>query len=271
MAKDHIAIDFSCAGKSKSHTTMYEVNDSGSLREFEYHGDSYIPSFITFIESLGYDVKQSYPGASKILIKGVEMDIDVDHASYMSKNSYTRERSERKQQNRYIRVTSGFMDAPSIIKIFFNKEYDQAKLISKIEAYIKSVEEKRIAHDQYLQRNINNTIAIGKHYCHTADLRAAISQICIEKGTITFYLAAVGMIQIAASGALIEASFKPRPITKPSDFITLDESIGDNFATFKKTFAAIIACKSISADLQAWAEKMYHGYFYTETMSTEKS
>jgi hypothetical protein len=251
----------------KSYTTIYEVNDEN--RGYETYGHTYEKSFVSFIESLGFDIKPQFEKSPSLgyMIQGVVFKVNTDNASYMSKNAYTRDVKPRKAQNRYIILTSG---NTNVIKVHFNKELDAPKLKAKINQAIADYFEKEERITAIKKANDENTIAIAMHYLQGEHnlLKSALHQIHIQQGIITFYFKNLGSsIQVLPDNTLKAASFNVREMQTREQVVLMSETIHVSATIFAAVTNVILSTPAISPELQEWTKNQYHRYFYIETMS----
>ncbi len=250
----------------KSYTTMYEVNDEN--RGYETSGHTYEKSFVSFIESLGFDIKPQFEKSPSLgyMIQGVEFKVNTDNASYMSKNAYTRDVKPRKAQNRYIILTSG---NTNVIKVHFNKELDAPKLKAKINQAITDYLEKKERIAALKKSDDENTATIAMHYLQGENnlLKSTIRQIRIEKGVIAFYFKNIGSIEVSADNTLKTASFNVREMETKEAVVLMSETIHITAGIFAASLNVILNTPAISAELQEWTKDQYHRCFYIETMS----
>jgi len=169
--------------KNKS-IVVFEINDDN--RKHEFKGDGYRQLFIDFIQSLGFDAKLKYDFGSDVIINDEEFNIDIDNASYMSKNGWTREQYVRKPINRFVILKRISHTASTIIKIHFNKEYDGDKLREKINAAIQAKIDQRQRIIDVENKDKENTTAIAENFIRKNGFKDIVSYVRIHKGQISF-------------------------------------------------------------------------------------
>ncbi len=257
----------------KVETTMYEVGDRID-RKFEFSGDGYLKSFWGFVESLGYDVSEKFPDSDHrnsfqqyIIINGVEFEINVDNASYMSRNAYTREDNVRKPQNRFIALT---YRSKNIVKIFFNKEYETKKLKTKIDAAIQKDHDIELEIVDRKNRDRNNTAAIAAIYMNNTSVSEAITLIKIHRGEVRFYFHdAAYSLAIKTDNSFVQVSFDPEEMKSPEEFVSFVLTVKERADKIALVVSDIINSNKMSDELVQWAAEAYERTFYCETMSAD--
>lgn len=251
-------------------TTMYEINDSGRNGEFTA-GFDYYSSFVSFIESLGFEIDYKYKDHPSlgVVINGVQFAINTGNCSYMSKNGWTRDKFVRKPVNRFITLAWNSHDSNYVLKVFINKEMETEKLKSKIN---KAIEWNNNREQEIADRELNdkkNTETIGLHYLGNNTVKEALRNVLIEKGQIRFnFKDRFGLI-INADSTFVSATFHPAEMKSFEDIDEFANSILTRTESFESVVKIILATEKISEELIGWSEGQYHKYFYTETMSTE--
>jgi len=254
--------------KVKVDTTMYEVNDSG--RNGEINGSHYFSSFVSFIESLGYDV-ETRPHSENIKIKGIEFCVNTGNASFMSRNSYTRITSIRKPQNRFITLSWSSWGSNYILKVFINKEMETAKLKQKIDKAIEwyNNRDKEIADRQLNDQK--NTETIGLHYFGNATIKSSVNRLLVHQGEITFSFHDRFYLIIKADSSFSKAEFHPNEMKSIDEVESFANSILARSEDFESVCRLILDAGKISDELIEWSKGQHHKYFYTKTMSTENN
>jgi hypothetical protein len=189
----------------------------------------------------------------------------------MAKNAYTRERYERKPQNRFITITNGSsFDNTYIAKVHFNKELDAKKLRNKINKAIDDYNERIASVAKREETDRANTISIASHYLADDDIKNAVECIHIEKGIITFRFKDYFSVKFKASGEFMSLSFYVKEITTNDEVTSFVDSIGDKAWKFEEIFTKIFLYNKLPENLVDWAQTQYNKYFYSSTMSTER-
>lgn len=255
--------------KKQSHTTMFEVSDKGREHEYayrrSYNGGDYPKMFVEFLESLGYEV-ESETHTDNIKIRGVRFGIDASNASYKAKNTYTREVTVRKPQNRYISISTGYK-APAI-RIHINKEIDADKLKKRIEAAItERLNMEQAVLDREADR-IAKTTAIAKHYLGTKTVRDALTHLYINRGTISFNFKDSNFhFYLNADGTIGGISFSQEKIDPLAAFV---DGISTRAKQFQIVVKILVRVPALTAEQQEFVNTEHHQYFYLDTMSTSK-
>lgn len=250
----------------KTETTMLEINDTG--RQNEYNGISYLVPFISLIQSLGYEV-ESESFFNSLIISGVKFYVDVDSASFMSKNAYTRERYERKPQNRFVTLRWGSHESNYILKVFINKETPVAKLKMKIDKAIEWHNNRQQHFADTKIQNDKNTETVALHYLKSNTVKDALRHVVIEQGKIQFVFKGLFDLTIKADGTLESASLRSKDMKSLDEVEEFANSILTKAEAFESVVKIIIAADKLSGELIEWAGTQYNRYFYIETMSTE--
>ncbi len=265
------SIDIASVKRTKKiETTMMEVNDSG--RECEFHGDRYIDPFVSFIESLGYEVKLAYPGSSNVYIDGYEFHIHSDNASFMSKNAYTRKKSERKPENRFMGLKRSFSSDGFVVKVPFNKEIETARLKSKIDAAIAARKQRDEEIEAEQATRTNNINYIGNLYASDHIIKYKLDSIYIEKGVITFHFKEkLFYLQINADGSIKEAAFKYEGMKSRKDVSNMVDMCHDMSKIFQSIIWAILSKQALPKEIQEWSMSAYHCCFSVKEMKATKN
>lgn len=253
--------------KIKPLTTMLEINDNH--RTGEYSGESYFHPFVELIQSLGYKT-EAEAFFKKLTINDITFEVDVDSASYMAQNQYTRNKYQRKPENRFVTLKWRSYESNYILKVFINKETPVAKIKMKIDKAIEwhKNKEQQFA-DKKMQDN-KNTETIALHYLKNSGIRKSIKYVLIEKGTIFFAFHDSFSLKLNADGTFVSAQFYPIEMKSIDDIDALANSVLTRTEDFESVCKLIIGAGQISNDLIEWSKDRYHIHFYTETMSTEK-
>lgn len=247
---------------------MFEINDE--KRQSERSNHEYFPLFVEFIQSLGFKTFQHFPTSTSLVINDdCDVDIDVNNASYLSRNSYTREVYVRKPENRYVRLKVGFSPERSIIKIFFNKEYDANKLREKINTEIERQRAVVKSREDRKDYDKNNTKIIGKHYS-TALVRKFCKNINISQGLISFYSDDF-CLDIKPDGSFAGFNFfdKNQKCEKEIDF----EGYGNRLMNLHGCAIAIykeLNVPQLDVEVQEWAKSTSHKHFNVKTQKADR-
>lgn len=252
------------------HTVMYEVNDSG--REHEYSGGyKYIDSFTGFIESLGFEIgEKEYHGSENIIINGVKFGINTENASFMARSAYDRIGHQRKPENRYISLEIIGNKGKVVVRVRFNEEIEAEKLKNRITNAITAYHNREKEIEERKKQEEINTITIGTHYLSNPILKNAIDYIHIEKGIITFCFKKYFSVRFYENN-LLKANFYVHDIENVVDLFAFNIGIGQIAADFNTAFLELRKMPPLSPELLEWAKTQYHRYFYSTTMSTEKT
>lgn len=238
---------------------VFEVGDANNLSDEVIGKDpSYVFQLRDFIESMGYEVYKPSPGIdavlaqNKIEINGQRFHVDYTNCGRYSKNIYTREITERKPENRFIRILTREINGSTIIKLIFNKEYDANKLRDKIDAAIKERLDKETRLKNWHEQKKTNTILVAKHYQFPG-----LESMSIHQGEVTFYFPG-GSIKIDATGAVTNIHLNAATAKDAKEAV----------ATFKQLERAInlaVAADQhfhgttpLSDEIQAWVNTANH-------------
>ncbi len=249
---------FATVDKKPKNTVIFEINDNGKEHEFKAYGGRYEKAFIGFLESLGLDPKQKYEHSNDVIIDGIEFGIETGNASYMSRNSYTREESVRKPQNRWVSLSKGY--GSDTVRVHINKELDADKLKARImkavadaKARIKEVEDSR-------NKDRENLVAIGKHFSQPAPIRKYVERIHINQGTIGFQTE-FATINIKTDGSFQSVSIHHPVMEDQAKVAKQLSDISHEISLIPDLIKLIGFQGRISDELVAWAEKERNGCF----------
>jgi len=266
MSKDIMA---EATPKKVKNPTMFEVDDKN--REHEYvrrrysslsDTGGYVKLFKSFIQSLGFEYKETYPGSNTILIQGVSFDIETKNASYKTANAYTRKVDVRKPENRYIRLYAKIRGAQYGIKIHFNKEYSADTLRKKINAGIDASKSADLEHQKYKDTERENTVAVGRHFAEDAAIKMHIKQIAIGQGDITLYSNTGNwFIVLFRTGKFRKAginSWEVNTVKQMRPYITTLQGDIQNMMFVSE---CVDKLKALPERLSEWVDKTYHKYY----------
>lgn len=249
--------------------TILEVNDKGREHEYtryrSYRGwPEYVKLFVSFLESLGYDVEQSYPGNTTVTIEGLHFNIDTDHASFMSRNAWKREVIQRKPENRYIRFCG--------MRFHFNKELDTERIKTKIAEAIQKDKQQKEDNEKYKQLQIDNCNAVGQHFYKNPVLKLNVEQLNIHQGEITLYLNYnIGTIRLKSDGSFKQAQYRPMEINSINELNIYTNNVPYHTEVIRKCVIELVNyIQKLPAHLTEWIDKTYHNYFDFKTGKPKK-
>lgn len=243
--------------------TTFEINDTG--RDCEYRGTAYVMPFISFLESLNLEPTQKYEHSNNVTIAGVEFAINTDHASFMSKNAYTRDRYERKPQNRYVSLE---WISKTVVRVYINKEMDADKIKAQIKRAVEQSAERSKVIDDRQNQDRDNTVAIGKNYS-TPMLNKVIETIGIEKGVISFHLKNCS-VYFNADGSFIKFSVYIDNVDTIDKMKKKASELSYETNLIPDIVKMLGTMPKLSQELIDWAAKSYHGRFNVKTQNVYK-
>ncbi len=254
----------------KKSVVIFEVDDHG--RENEFDGTKYIPQFIDFIRSLGFEIKSLHPHIPEnIAIEGHEFYIDSTHASFMGSNAFTRSEAPRKKNNRYISVVKKqYPFSDTVIKVRFNEELDQNKLKKNIQEAIQFRKDWQKKIDAIKNQDRDFTIAVANHFLSQPIIKNTVDSIRIHKGDICFYMNQIGAIKIEPTGKFKQFELYKKEVNTSEDLTKLIddfEEIGEIINGITKAImSAISDLGLLSQEIRGWAETAYESHFYVKDM-----
>lgn len=237
---------------------MFEVNDDKPFRKLELKaGHEYVISFIDFIKSMGFDIGLKYIGTDSVLINGHEFFIDINSASYMSQQAWSRERTIRKPQNRFIALRRYSHDTESIIKIHFNKEYSTDKLRTKITKVISDKEEWIKNQEANEISDKKNTIEIAKRYTSNPAIKELLRSIVIHNGLIDLFIIKIGCLTIDLNNNFVHFVFHSQEAKTPEEIRELLKDL----ETAKQKISQILFFANsqsfLSHEIEEWAKRTH--------------
>lgn len=259
---------FEQAKTTAKETVIFEINDTN--REGEYKaGPEYVKAFVSFLESLGFEPTQKYEHSDRVEINGVEFGIGTDNASYMTHQRFTRERSQRKEQNRFVQLERGY-GTPSI-RVFINVETDGKKLRDRINAAIAERNQKTKAREDYKAEQTRKTIEVGKHYSACLSVRKYVSTIRVDQGNIYFDIDGPGCISISAFGLFHKAEIHfPEMKTVDDLVLYLTKTSQESVIRLREVTEEVLKFPPIPRSLAEWCEGQRHIYFDVKKQSEKQ-
>lgn len=258
---------------NKVSTTTFEINDDVAHKQSEFHGRSYIPLFKDFIRSLGFDVQDKFPDSKSgnlsenILIDDVEFKIYDGNASYMSKNSYIREESVRKPQNRFMALEKRYGRDGYVVKVFINKEHETEKLRKKINDAIAEYHNDQKEMEERKDNDKTNTTLIANHFLNHLNIYKSIFWgIRIHEGKISFIMKDCGTLVISTDGSFNKFHPTIKEVEQETQLNLLYENASSIQHKVTTVLDAIKSAGQISEELKTWAAKAYECSFDVEKM-----
>lgn len=255
---------FETAKTKVKNTTTFEINDTG--RDCEYSGHGYVKPFISFLESLNLEPTQTYEHSNNVIIAGVEFAINTDHASFMSKNAYTRDRYERKPQNRYVSLD---WSGKTTVRVYINKEMDADKIKAQIKKSVQGSADRDKEIEDRKKQERDNTVAIGKHYTKGNWIRKHFRMIHIERGVLHFHMDKV-TIYLNAEGTFNRVSVYVSDVTDPKLLRQMASDLSHEVTLIPDLTKMLLAVEPLPADLIEWSKKAYHAQFDVKKQSLKK-
>ncbi len=255
----------------KSAIVIFEVTDEQKTIKagIDYlPEDSYVKMFIDFVESLGFDIKRPYDFSKDVTINGYgHFEVDATNSSYSSKNGWTRERSIRKPQNRFIKLIRKYSDGESVIKIHFNKEYDANKLRAKIKSAIEAEETKNKGFEDRKKQDENNTVYIAVNYIHS--IVGLCESLTIHEGILKFYNS-FGCLEMDTDTEFINFNLYAIEVKTIPDLSSVIGSLKTCEDKITDLVYRIRLANDLSDELKEWAKTAYNRHFDYKTMEYSK-
>lgn len=242
--------------KVKPDMVIFEVNDTGREHEYRSHRSKsnydYDKNFISFLESLGYEIEKcdAY-GSDAVIIKDVKFNIDYNNASFASYNIYDRKAKPRKPQNRYIAIKMPWYKGPTIVRIYINKEIDANIVRTKIEKAIKDTNLREQEQINREDQKTKNTQAIYDHYTANADIKNSVSSLNIERNTLNFAILNAVTISVDLKHNLLKVYVWSKEFSNAEDWNGYAENF--SFDKIRKMIKTITEYKPLSDELITWA------------------
>lgn len=241
---------------------MFEIGDSDFA--------DYTALFIDFIASLGFEIEQSYKGSSSVKIDGIVFEIDCKNCSYESTNAYTRNRSVRKPENRFITLKKYFMSSENVVKVQFNKELKSDVLRGKIQAAIDEANADIKASNEKADRDRKNTTEIAEgFFLYDRRLRQVVRSMRVHQSKITFFLSHCSLT-IDRDFNFVEYNLNAIEIKDQKSLADLKTDVTRVLNNVDNLIAFIEKHPKPTEEMKQWISSAYERYFDVIKMEYSK-